>query len=46
MPKVKLNYFNVRGLGEVTRLMLAYGNVDFEDVRFGFDTWAEYKSSE
>ena len=32
-PKLKLTYFDIPGRAEVTRLMLHYGNVEFEDSR-------------
>jgi len=34
MSSYKLYYFNARGVAEPIRLMLAYANVNFEDVRF------------
>ncbi len=45
MPKPKLYYFATRGAGELTRLLLAYGEVDYDNIRVGFDTWAEIKPS-
>jgi len=32
-PKVKLTYFNLRGRAELPRLLLAYGNIEYEDCR-------------
>ena len=32
-PKVKLTYFNLRGRAEPTRLLLAYGGIEYEDCR-------------
>jgi len=43
MPIVKFVYFDLQGKGEVTRLLLNAGNIDFEDFRFSFDDWAEIK---
>ncbi|CAH1100581.1 unnamed protein product [Psylliodes chrysocephalus] len=40
----KLTYFNVTGLGEPVRLILSYGNIDFEDIRITFDdNWPSIK---
>ena len=36
LPNLKLLYFNVRGLAETTRYMLAWGKVDYEDFRYPF----------
>ena len=33
MSDIKLTYFNLRGRGELARLVLAYGNIKYEDVR-------------
>ena len=37
--KLKLTYFNGRGRGELSRLILAQAGVDYEDHRVGFDEW-------
>ena len=37
--KLKLTYFNGRGRGELSRLILAHAGVDYEDHRIGFDEW-------
>ena len=34
---MKLTYFNVRGLAETTRMILAVGKVDYEDFRYPLD---------
>ena len=31
---MKLTYFNVRGLAETSRMILAVGQIDYEDVRY------------
>lgn len=31
---LKLEYFDIRGLGEMPRIILKVGGVDFEDARF------------
>merc|ERR1712012_1535487 len=43
MPMVKLTYFDLEGRGELIRLLLHAGNIDFEDFRFGFSEWAKHK---
>ena len=43
MPLVKLTYFDLEGRGELIRLLLHAGNIDFEDFRFGFGEWAKHK---
>merc|ERR1712004_324533 len=40
---VKLTYFDLEGRGELIRLLLHAGNIDFEDFRFGFGEWAKHK---
>merc|ERR1712038_1555652 len=35
MPMVKLTYFDLEGRGELIRLLLHAGNIDFEDFPFG-----------
>ena len=43
MPMVKLVYFAAEGRGELTRILLNIGNIDFEDFRFSFDEWPKHK---
>ena len=43
MPMVKLVYFAAEGRGELTRILLNIGNIDFEDFRFGFEDWPKHK---
>merc|ERR1711973_821834 len=43
MPMVKLTYFDLEGRGELIRLLLHAGNIDFEDFRFGFGDWPKHK---
>merc|ERR1712088_723891 len=43
MPMVKLVYFDLEGRGELIRLLLHAGNIDFEDFRFGFGDWPKHK---
>lgn len=45
MPLVKLMYFDVQAKGELTRLLLTAGNIDFEDFRFSFAEWPKIKPS-
>ncbi|KAI8496575.1 hypothetical protein Bbelb_258740 [Branchiostoma belcheri] len=44
MPTYKLTYFNVRGRGELIRLLFAAGGIPYEDVRIEWDKWPELKS--
>ncbi len=40
MPTIKLVYFQARGRAEAIRLALAYGGIEFEDVRMpGESNW-------
>lgn len=43
MSDVKVTYFNGRGLGEVIRYLLKYGNIGFEDIRIDQDDWPTLK---
>ncbi|XP_059143165.1 uncharacterized protein LOC131930614 [Physella acuta] len=42
-PKLKLIYFNARGRAEVSRLLLALGGQEYEDVRIPIENWPEEK---
>ncbi|XP_026284284.1 galactose mutarotase-like [Frankliniella occidentalis] len=42
--KYKLHYFDVTALGEPIRFLLAYGNLDWEDIRYDDAKWAEAKT--
>jgi len=42
-PKVKLLYFDGRGRGEMIRIMLSYGGVEFEDKRIKMEEWPQVK---
>jgi len=44
MPQLKLIYLNVRGLGELPRLVMHYADVEFEDMRLDREQWMEMKS--
>lgn len=44
-PKYRVHYFNITALGEPIRYLLAYGNLDWEDVRYEPEEWAKAKSS-
>ncbi|KAI1704860.1 glutathione S-transferase 1 [Ditylenchus destructor] len=43
MVHYKLTYFDFRGLGETSRLILHYAEVDFEDNRLTREEWAAIK---
>ena len=45
MPQYKLTYFNVRGRGELIRLVFAYADQEYEDFRFEMAQWPEFKPS-
>ncbi len=40
---LKLYYYNMRGRAEITRLILAAGNLPYNDIRFNYSQWSEYK---
>ena len=44
-PKLKLTYFDLPARGEVTRLILHYGNVEFEDCRAKSPEFAQLRES-
>lgn len=45
MPQYQLNYFNVRGLAELSRLIFAEAGQEFTDHRFGMEEWTEEKKN-
>ena len=40
---LKFYYFNLHARGELTRLILAAAGREYEDIRFDFGKWPEYK---
>lgn len=46
MPNYKLTYFALEGKGECIRLLLAYGEMKFEDVRIDYKDFPAIKPSE
>ena len=44
-PKVQLLYFDGYGRGEIIRIILNYGGIQFEDKRFSFEEWPKIKPS-
>lgn len=44
-PTYKLYYFDIRGLAEPTRILLAYGGIEYEDVRLSKEEWPALKPS-
>ncbi|CAF1000673.1 unnamed protein product [Adineta steineri] len=44
MSTYKLYYFNVRGRGEVARLIFAAADQKYEDIRYEREEWASHKS--
>lgn len=45
MSQYKLTYFNLRGRGEVARLLFAVAGQKYEDERIEFSKWPEIKAS-
>ncbi|KAH9640324.1 hypothetical protein HF086_001676 [Spodoptera exigua] len=45
MPKYVFTYFNGKGLGEPSRLLLAFGDEGFEDHRVAEKDWPKYQPS-
>ncbi|VDO98786.1 unnamed protein product [Soboliphyme baturini] len=43
MPTYKLYYFDGRGRAELCRILLAYGNIEYEDVRVSSEEWTKLK---
>jgi len=43
--KLKLNYFDGRGRAEVSRLLLAEGNLAYEDERLAGEAWGKVKDT-
>ncbi|GFN74333.1 glutathione s-transferase [Plakobranchus ocellatus] len=43
-PKLKLVYFNIRGRGELIRLILHAGAITFTDERIPYEEWAQCKN--
>jgi glutathione S-transferase len=41
----KLTYFDFYGRAEITRLVFAAGNIEYEDHRVQFEDWAEFKKT-
>jgi glutathione S-transferase len=39
----KIHYFKLHGRADPCRALLNHAKVSFEDITFGFDTWAEHK---
>lgn len=44
-PKIVLTYLNLPGRGEIIRLVLSAGNLDFEDKRVTREEWKDLKQS-
>lgn len=43
--KITLHYFNLNCKGIILRLLLKYGNIQFEDKRVSFEEWGSLKST-
>ena len=46
MTHYKLIYFNAKGRAELIRLIFAYADVNYDDVRIPRDQWTDMKPSE
>ncbi len=44
MSTYKLYYFNVRGRGEIARLIFAAAGQQYEDIRYEHDQWPAHKA--
>lgn len=44
-PKVTLKYFPLRGRGELIRLILKAGEIDFDEKLLTFEAWPAEKPS-
>ena len=44
-PKIKLTYFEFRARGEIIRILLHYGGLQFEDKKIKREEWPEFKPS-
>ncbi|XP_044269427.1 glutathione S-transferase-like [Tribolium madens] len=42
-PAYKLIYFDYTGLAEISRFLMKYGGIDFEDCRFKLEEWPQLK---
>jgi len=42
-PQIKVSYFDMHGRADLTRLLLTFAKVPFEDERFSFEQWAQVK---
>lgn len=42
-PKIKLSYFDIKGVAEPIRFLLAYGKIDYEDHRISLEDWPKVK---
>jgi glutathione S-transferase len=45
MPKYTVNYFEFKWLAEPVRMILSYGDLDWEDRRFKREEWPSIKPS-
>ena len=45
MPKYVLNYFDIHGRGEISRLILVAAGIPFTDKRIKFQDWPATKPS-
>jgi len=43
-PRIRLTYFNGRGRGEISRILMAEADINYEDQRLSFEDWEKMKS--
>lgn len=44
MLKYRFFHFNVRGRGEVIRMIFAAADQEYEDIRFDHSSWSDYQA--
>lgn len=42
-PKLKLYYANARGRAEMARIIMAIGNIEYENIRMTPEEWQKMK---
>ena len=44
--KVVYKYFDLKARGEPSRILLTFAGIKYEDVRYTFENWPQYKAGE
>ena len=42
--KVVYKYFDLKARGEPSRILLTFAGIKYEDVRYTFENWPQYKA--